>query len=131
VYDVVLLSLAEGGGPGAGACGAACGGCDSGGTTREACETPRVPVLKCAEALTAAGGRVETVTASSDAEIDAEARENILHRNAGAMLARSARSRRARKPPRNPKRSQRAVRPQPQSVSAGRSMDWARSALRA
>jgi len=71
VYDVVLLSLAEGGGSGAGACGAACGGCDSGGTTREACETPRVPVLKCAEALTAAGGRVETVTASSDAEIDA------------------------------------------------------------
>jgi hypothetical protein len=71
VYDVVLLSLTEGGGSGAGACGAACGGCGSGGAVPKACETPRVPVLKCAEALTAAGARVETVTACSDAEIDA------------------------------------------------------------
>jgi hypothetical protein len=69
VYDVILLSLAEGGGSAAGACGSACGGCGS--AQREVCDTPRVPVLKCADALTAAGARVETVTASSDAEIDA------------------------------------------------------------
>ena len=36
----------------------------------ERCETPRVPVLACADALTARGARVETVTAHSDAEID-------------------------------------------------------------
>jgi len=36
----------------------------------ERCETPRVPVLACADALTARGARVETVTARSDAEID-------------------------------------------------------------
>jgi hypothetical protein len=71
VYDVIVLSLAEGGGSAAGACGAACGGCGSGSSAPEVCETPRVPVLKCADALTAAGARVETVTASSDAEIDA------------------------------------------------------------
>jgi len=69
VYDVIVLSLAEGGGSAAGACGAACGGCGS--AEQEVCDTPRVPVLKCADALTAAGARVETVTASSDAEIDA------------------------------------------------------------
>ncbi|WP_306216343.1 diacylglycerol kinase family protein [Actinoplanes sp. RD1] len=40
------------------------GGCGS-------CAAPRVPVLKCAEALTEAGARVETVVAGSDAEIDA------------------------------------------------------------
>jgi hypothetical protein len=61
VYDVVLLSLSEGG---ADACGGDCGGC---GTAEKA---PRVPVLECADALTAAGARVETVTACSDAEID-------------------------------------------------------------
>ncbi|PRY27069.1 diacylglycerol kinase family protein [Pseudosporangium ferrugineum] len=102
MYDVILLSLAEGGGgSGPGACGGACGSCDSpaapagsaaatagassatGGVssaaapggdsveTAEACGTPRVPVLKCAEALTRAGARVETVVASSDADIDA------------------------------------------------------------
>ncbi|GAA3344093.1 hypothetical protein GCM10020358_45910 [Amorphoplanes nipponensis] len=69
MYDVILLSLTEGGGSAEGACGAACGGCGS--AEREACDTPRVPVLKCAEALTRAGARVETVTAGSDAEIDA------------------------------------------------------------
>jgi hypothetical protein len=55
VYDVVLLTLGE---------GAGCG---------DACETerPRVPVLACADALSAAGARVETITACSDAEIDA------------------------------------------------------------
>ncbi|MET8151886.1 diacylglycerol kinase family protein [Actinoplanes sp. NPDC049668] len=69
MYDVVLLSLAEGAGSSAGACGSACGGC--GPAETQACDTPRVPVLKCADALTQAGARVETVTASSDAEIDA------------------------------------------------------------
>ena len=69
MYDVILLSLAEGGGSTTGACGAACGGCDS--ATKDVCDTPRVPVLKCADALTQAGARVETVTAASDAEIDA------------------------------------------------------------
>ncbi|AGZ38424.1 hypothetical protein [Actinoplanes friuliensis] len=69
MYDVIVLSLAEGGGTSAGACGSACGGCGS--AEREVCDTPRVPVLKCADALTQAGARVETVTAASDAEIDA------------------------------------------------------------
>ena len=69
MYDVIVLSLAEGGGSAAGACGTACGGC--GPAEKETCDTPRVPVLKCVDALTAAGARVETVTASSDAEIDA------------------------------------------------------------
>ncbi|GAA2701698.1 hypothetical protein ACFY2R_00435 [Micromonospora olivasterospora] len=80
MYDVVLLTLgserdAPGGGCGSG--GACCGGApeDPGkttgaGTAEERCETPRVPVLACADALTARGARVETVTARSDAEID-------------------------------------------------------------
>jgi hypothetical protein len=63
VYDVVILSLAEGGGS---ACGSPCGGCS---TLAQAC-APRVPVLECAAALTAAGARVETITAGSDSEID-------------------------------------------------------------
>jgi hypothetical protein len=50
VYDIVLLSLAAGGQP--------------------VC-APRVPVLACADALAEAGARVEMITASSDAEIDA------------------------------------------------------------
>ncbi|MGK5680035.1 diacylglycerol kinase family protein [Actinoplanes sp. URMC 104] len=67
MYDVVLLSLAEGqGSAGAGACGSDCGGCSAPAT---AC-APRVPVLQCADALTAAGARVEMVTAASDKEID-------------------------------------------------------------
>jgi hypothetical protein len=65
MYDVVLLSLAEGQGSGGGACGAECGGC----APATAC-APRVPVLRCADALTAAGARVETITAASDQEID-------------------------------------------------------------
>jgi hypothetical protein len=65
VYDVVILSLAEGGGS-AEPCGSACGGCS---TLTKAC-APRVPVLECAAALTAAGARVETITAGSDQEID-------------------------------------------------------------
>jgi hypothetical protein len=71
VYDVVLLSLTEGGagsvGGSAEACGSGCGGC--GTAERSACG-PRVPVLECAAALTAAGARVEVVTAGSDQEID-------------------------------------------------------------
>nr|WP_232072169.1 diacylglycerol kinase family protein [Phytohabitans flavus] len=35
------------------------------------CGAPRVPVLACADALTAAGATVQTVTAESDADIDA------------------------------------------------------------
>lgn len=50
--DVLVLSLKEG------------GGC-------EADRTPRTPVLACADALSSAGARVETVVAGSDAEIDA------------------------------------------------------------
>ncbi|MFF5172509.1 hypothetical protein ACFY3U_07735 [Micromonospora sp. NPDC000089] len=80
MYDVVLLTLgserdAPGGGCGSG--GACCGGADESagktgdGSAQERCETPRVPVLACADALTARGARVETVTARSDAEIDA------------------------------------------------------------
>ncbi|MFG2165167.1 diacylglycerol kinase family protein [Micromonospora chersina] len=75
MYDVVLLTLgserdAPGGGCGSG--GACCGGESeaSGERPEERCETPRVPVLACADALTARGARVETVTARSDAEID-------------------------------------------------------------
>lgn len=62
MYDVVILSLSEGGS--GDACGGGCGGCGTGE------KAPRVPVLECADALTAAGARVETVTACSDAEID-------------------------------------------------------------
>ena len=47
MYDVVLLSVAE---------GSPC--------------SPRVPVLACADALRDAGALVETVVATSDAEID-------------------------------------------------------------
>ncbi|SCE85721.1 hypothetical protein [Micromonospora mirobrigensis] len=91
MYDVVLLTLgserdAPGGGCGSG--GACCGGADGAApenadgvaakntdgaaakTADERCETPRVPVLACADALTARGARVETVTARSDAEVD-------------------------------------------------------------
>lgn len=50
MYDVALLTLGD-----RGACGSG----------------PRVPVLACADALRAAGARVETVTATSDEEIDA------------------------------------------------------------
>jgi diacylglycerol kinase family enzyme len=69
VYDVVLLSLAEGGGAAGGACGSgsACGGCSP--LEKTAC-APRVPVRECADALTAAGARVEMIVAESDREID-------------------------------------------------------------
>lgn len=90
--DVIILSLAEerpGGACGAGCCGgdassstAASGhiahsptddSCGSDACGTEACATaaPRVPVLACRDALVAAGARVDTVTAGSDAEIDA------------------------------------------------------------
>ncbi len=67
MYDVVLLSLAEGSGA-ADACGGGCGGC---GTAEKVACAPRVPVLVCADALRNAGARVEMITAASDAEIDA------------------------------------------------------------
>lgn len=66
MYDVILLSLAEGQGS-ADACGADCGGC---GSAKAAACAPRVPVLRCSDALTAAGARVEMITAASDQEID-------------------------------------------------------------
>lgn len=75
MYDVVLLTLgserdAPGGGCGSG--GACCGGADdtAAQTGEERCETPRVPVLACADQLTTRGARVTTVTARSDSEID-------------------------------------------------------------
>ncbi|RKR89094.1 hypothetical protein BDK92_3431 [Micromonospora pisi] len=71
MYDVVLLTLGSGRdgsagcGNGDGCCGSAAGSAD------ESCtDTPRVPVLTCADALTARGARVEMITAHSDAEID-------------------------------------------------------------
>jgi hypothetical protein len=78
MYDVVLLSLAEGSGS-ADACGGGCGGCGS--AEKVAC-APRVPVLACADALKEAGARVEMISASSDAEIDA-----VLARLDGAPRA--------------------------------------------
>ncbi|WP_433530716.1 hypothetical protein ACQPYA_00790 [Micromonospora sp. CA-263727] len=75
MYDVVLLTLgSERDAPGAGCGGgeACCGGATEAAEERDKrCDTPRVPVLACADALTARGARVETVTARSDAEIDA------------------------------------------------------------
>lgn len=74
MYDVVLLTLgSERDAPGT--CGSGGGCCGNPGTTSgepptERCETPRVPVLACADALTAGGARVDLVTARSDAEID-------------------------------------------------------------
>ena len=97
MYDVVLLTLAaeRGAAAGCGSGGGACctapaGGDTSAGTPSEtpadpACATgdsticgdeaapadpPRVPVLRCADALTTASAQVETVTAYSDTEID-------------------------------------------------------------
>lgn len=69
MYDVVILSLAEGQGS-AGACGG-CGSACGSPSEVEACAAPRVPVLQLSEALTKAGARVETVTAESDEQIDA------------------------------------------------------------
>ncbi|BEL10505.1 hypothetical protein Q0Z83_086960 [Actinoplanes sichuanensis] len=65
MYDVVLLSLAEGSGDSCGSGDSGCGGCNA------VCATPRTPVLACADALRAAGALVETVLAGSDQEIDA------------------------------------------------------------
>ncbi|WP_431933862.1 diacylglycerol kinase family protein [Micromonospora sp. RP3T] len=75
MYDVVLLTLGserDAPGVGCGSGGACCGGADETveAAGEERCETPRVPVLACADALTARGARVTTVTARSDAEID-------------------------------------------------------------
>ncbi|MEU4677366.1 hypothetical protein [Micromonospora sp. NPDC023737] len=97
MYDVVLLTLgSERDAPGGcGSGGACCGGATDtdraaeadgartgttgdtasagntqGDTDRCTTERPRVPVLACADALTARGARVEMITARSDAEID-------------------------------------------------------------
>lgn len=71
MYDVVLLSLAEGA-PAGDSCGTGAGCCTGapGADPPKAACAPRVPVLSCADALTAAGARVELVTARSDADID-------------------------------------------------------------
>ena len=68
MYDVVLLSLAEGGS--ADSCGGVCGGDGCAPTPAPSACGPRVPVRECADALTAAGARVEMITAGSDQEID-------------------------------------------------------------
>ncbi|WP_019870295.1 diacylglycerol kinase family protein [Salinispora oceanensis] len=81
MYDVVLLTLgSERDVPGScGSDGACCGDTDkangdtdktNGKPSTERCETPRVPVLACADALTARGARVDLVTARSEREID-------------------------------------------------------------
>ncbi|GAA0808754.1 hypothetical protein [Spirilliplanes yamanashiensis] len=71
MFDVVIVSLREGPAPDACGTGGGCGGC-GGDEAPEAVDCkPRVPVLTCADALVAAGARVETVTAGSDADIDA------------------------------------------------------------
>ncbi|MFC6018932.1 hypothetical protein ACFP2T_22330 [Plantactinospora solaniradicis] len=72
MYDVVLLTL-DSGEDGSAGCGSGGDCCSSGpAASRADCaDTPRVPVLACADALTARGARVEPVTARSDAEIDA------------------------------------------------------------
>lgn len=56
MYDVVILTLEES------SCAGACEG---------SCARPRTQVLHCADALKAAGARVELVTAHDDAEVDA------------------------------------------------------------
>ena len=68
MYDVVLLSLAEGGS--ADSCGGVCGGDGCAPTPAPSACGPRVPVRECADALTAADARVEMITAGSDQEID-------------------------------------------------------------
>jgi hypothetical protein len=68
VYDVILLSLAEGAGQPAESCGGACG--DACATPKAASCAPRTPVLACADVLREAGARVEIVVAASDQEID-------------------------------------------------------------
>jgi hypothetical protein len=71
VYDVVLLTLGSDR-EGAAGCGGSDGCCGGSTAADDNCtETPRVPVLSCADALSASGARVELVTARSDAEIDA------------------------------------------------------------
>ena len=72
MYDVVLLTLGAGRDDSAGcASGGACCGSAPGPGDEKCAETPRVPVLNCADALTTRGARVETITANSDKEIDA------------------------------------------------------------
>lgn len=72
MYDVVLLTLgsAQDARPGCGGGGSCCGS-PTEASGEKCAETARVPVLACADALRAQGARVDTVTARSDAEIDA------------------------------------------------------------
>ncbi|GAB2944287.1 hypothetical protein GCM10027280_36330 [Micromonospora polyrhachis] len=72
MYDVVLLTLgAAPNDPGGCGSGDGCCGSKRETTDSECADTPRVPVLTCVDALAARGARVETITARSDAEIDA------------------------------------------------------------
>lgn len=75
MYDVVLLTLtdrpAEDGCQGPSGC---CQDTAHQSGSDQSCDrppAPRVPVLACSDALVEGGARVETVTAGSDAEIDA------------------------------------------------------------
>jgi hypothetical protein len=61
--SVTILTLGEESG--------GCGGADGSCRSTASCAAPRVPALACRDALTAAGRTVNTVTACSDAEIDA------------------------------------------------------------
>src|SRR5688572_736963 len=61
VHSVVIVTLSD---PSA----RPDGGCDGCACATEA---PRVPVLACADAVTAGGGRAELITACEDAAIDA------------------------------------------------------------
>ncbi|HEX6969425.1 MAG TPA: hypothetical protein VF174_11540 [Micromonosporaceae bacterium] len=82
MYDIVLLTLEGGRDAAPPSCADADGGHGCGGgicgrapaedatVSGGGCAAPRVPVLACTDALTAAGARVETVTARSDREID-------------------------------------------------------------
>lgn len=71
MYDVVLLALGPAqDDPGGCGGGGSCCGTPAAERSRDCADTPRVPVLACSDALTAAGARVTTVTARSDKEID-------------------------------------------------------------
>ncbi|MFY1674193.1 hypothetical protein ACN27G_30315 [Plantactinospora sp. WMMB334] len=72
MYDVVMLTLARGeeDSTGCGTGGDCCSSATPAGRA-DCADTPRVPVLACADALTSQGARVEFVTARSDREIDA------------------------------------------------------------
>jgi hypothetical protein len=73
VPTVVLLSLAAAtpAGGGCGACESSCASADAeAGPVATVCAAPRVPALRCRDALVAGGAAVELVTAVSDGDID-------------------------------------------------------------